>query len=70
MRLSDDDLAREYRSFSDAEIREHYEASRDEAMVQFRIGDRYTAQAAQRCRQSAERYSREMVRRAKERGSR
>lgn len=70
MRLSDEQLAREYRSWSDAEIREHYEASRDEAMVQFRIGDRYTAQAAQRCRQTAERFSREMVRRAKQRSSR
>lgn len=69
-RLSDAELAREYATWDDATLREHYEASRNEAMVQFKMGDRRTAQAAQHCRQSAERYSREMARRARERGSR
>lgn len=69
MRLTDDDLAREYATFSDSEVREHYEASRREALVQFRLGDRDTAISAQRCRQTAERFSREMLRRAKERAS-
>ena len=70
MRLSDEQLAREYATWDDATLREHYEASKREALVQFRIGDRYTTQAAQRCRQSDHKYQREMLRRAKERGSR
>ena len=66
MKLSDNDLAREYRTFSDTEIREHWEAARREATVQFQLRDRETAVLAQRCRETAERFSREMLRRAKE----
>ena len=67
--LSDEQLEREYRTWSDVEIREHYEASRKEARVQFDLGDRQTALASQRCRQTANRFSRELVRRAAERGA-
>ena len=71
MRLSDADLAELYRHFSDLELRDHWQASKDEAQYQFAVmGDRKTAQLAHACRLSADRYSREMVRRAKERGSR
>lgn len=68
-RLSDSELAELYRWWDDATLREHYEASRQEARVQYDLGDRKTAQLAQACRLSAHRYSREVVRRANERGS-
>ena len=64
--LSDEQLEREYRSWDDATIREHYEAAKREEQVQFRLGDKLTALLAQRCRQTANRFSREMQRRARE----
>jgi hypothetical protein len=69
MRLSDAELATYFTAWSDLELREHFEASKREANVQFRLGDRKTAQLSHVCRMSADRYSREMVRRAKERCS-
>jgi hypothetical protein len=63
----DEQLARDFEAWSDVELRDHYEASQTEALVQFRLGDRKTAMLSHLCRISADRYAREMVRRAKER---
>lgn len=66
MRLTDEQLAREYATWDDETVLEHFRASREMARQQRLLGDRETAVAAQRCRQTAERFSRELARRAKE----
>ncbi len=67
MRLSDDDLADYFKFWSDRDLREHWEASKQEAQTQFSTwGDRKTAQFAHACRMSAHRYEREMLRRVAE----
>lgn len=69
MRLTDDDLAREYATWSDQEVREHFVAAHEMARQQRRLGDRSMASNAQRCAQTADRFSRELARRATERAS-
>lgn len=65
--LTDAELEREYRSFSDRELREHRHASLQVAREQRALGDRQTSMYARLCRTSAWRYERELLRRAGER---
>ena len=67
--LLDSELEREYRSWSDRDIREHRHACLQVAREQRLWGDRQTAMYATLARKSAGRYERELLRRAKERGS-
>ena len=69
MKLTHAELEREYGSWTDEEVREHYVASRREAAHQFALKDRQSALYANLCRMSAERYSRKLLRRAKERSA-
>lgn len=63
------ELEREYRLWSDQEIREHRHACLQVAREQREWGDRQTSMYATIARKSAGRYARELLRRDAERGA-
>ena len=61
-------LEREYRTWSDAELRDHRHACLAVARDQRLWGDRQTGMYATMARKSAARYARELLRRGSDRG--